>query len=142
MCSLADYQDLELFGPWRSWVDIELAEWHDTYLPIPEGGTVLDVGAGCGETVRFYLLHGAGHVIAIEGQPEAAAVLRRNFGDDPRVTIVERMVDKVKLDIEGAEENMDLEVHFPSHWETLRDGGTFWQQRLICDGPNPGWSYP
>ena len=53
---------------------LEWRVWEKCYLPdFPlKEKTVLDVGAGCGETVLFYILHGAKKVIAIE--PEAKAV--------------------------------------------------------------------
>src|SRR5437867_10380800 len=39
----------------------ELDLWHKWYLPPDgvEGKIVVDMGAGCGETAQFYLLHGA-----------------------------------------------------------------------------------
>lgn len=128
-CTMADYADLSIVHPWLSWLRTELDDWHRDYLPVH--GTVLDVGAGCGETAAFYLRHGASHVVAVEGDPIALDHLRENFGDDPRVTIVAAQIDKVKVDIEGAEEGMDLEVHFPFRWEVGRRVGTIVQQRLV-----------
>ncbi|HXW79000.1 MAG TPA: hypothetical protein VEJ84_05850 [Acidimicrobiales bacterium] len=130
-CHFNDYSHLHIRHPWKMWLVTELDWWHKDYLPVPQGGTVLDVGAGCGETVEFYLRHGAGHVIAVEGDPDAIPLLRQNFGDDPRVTIVAAHIDKVKVDIEGSEEAMDLETHFPFRWDTLRVQGGIVQQRLV-----------
>src|SRR5205823_2373511 len=80
---------------------------------------VVDMGAGCGETAQFYLLHGAKHVIAIESEPRFVWFLRHNFGKDNRVTIVEAHVDHVKLDIEGGEKNMIVETHFVPYWKPI-----------------------
>ncbi|HEV2119228.1 MAG TPA: class I SAM-dependent methyltransferase [Candidatus Bathyarchaeia archaeon] len=92
-------------------VEQELEGWHDWYLPVE--GTVLDVGAGCGETAFFYLNHGAKRVICIESSPKAVELLKKNFGNDHRVVIVQALVDSIKIDIEGSERNMILETHFP-----------------------------
>lgn len=40
--------------------------------------TVLDVGAGCGETAHFFLKLGASRVIAIESDPKYAQILQKN----------------------------------------------------------------
>ena len=93
----------------------ELEKWHEYYLPA-QGKTVLDLGAGCGETAFFYLNHGAKHVISVEPPGPALDLLRRNFGDDPRVTIVPASVDRIKIDIEGFEEGMLVETHFPTQF--------------------------
>src|SRR6059036_536600 len=71
----------------------ELDIWHQWYLPPDgvEGKTVVDMGAGCGETAQFYLLHGAKHVIAIESETHFVDFLKHNFGEDPRVTILRRI---------------------------------------------------
>lgn len=132
MCELSDYDDLELLPLHRGLLRTELAEWHDYYLPIAEGSTVLDVGAGCGETARFYLMHGAARVIAIESDPAAYRCLLRNFQPlGARVLPIRAEVGKIKIDIEGAEENMDLEVHFPHVWTVTRAGPGFDQMRLL-----------
>lgn len=133
-CSPTDYERLSLEWPWTQWLADELEWWHDDYLPAR--GTVLDVGAGCGETAAFYLLHGAEHVVAVEGDPRALRHLDRNFGDDKRVTIVPAHVDKVKVDVEGAEKDMDLETHFVAmRWELRRDVAGIRQWRLVAQGP-------
>jgi hypothetical protein len=60
---------------WREW-----RAWKHWYLPpwSLEGKTVLDVGAGCGETALFYYCHGARKVIAVEPQAALTALLRDN----------------------------------------------------------------
>lgn len=49
MCDLSDYEDIRIYGQWRGILENELEMWHRDYLPVH--GTVLDLGAGCGETV-------------------------------------------------------------------------------------------
>lgn len=132
MCELADFDDLLLTPYSRRLLEAELESWHTSYLPVH--GTVLDVGAGCGETARFYLLHGAEQVIAIESYPPAFARLLANFRDDHRVLPLHAYVDKVKVDIEGAEEGMDISVHFPYEWEILTKHSDGIDIRLRCTG--------
>src|SRR5437899_4882266 len=110
MCELKDFERLELDNSHRVTLEEELELWHRFYLPV--GKTVLDLGAGCGETAFFYLNHGAEKVICVEGDPGAATLLRKNFGSDPRVTIIPEFINSIKMDIEGAEENMIIETHF------------------------------
>lgn len=117
MCQLSDYDQLRIYGQWYGILQNELEMWHRDYLPVH--GTVLDLGAGCGETVQFFLLHGAERVIAIEKDPTAYSFLIQNFLDDARVTILPFGVDSIKIDIDGAEEGMVLETHFPHHWKCL-----------------------
>lgn len=139
MCTLGDYDDLELDAYARDLLERELHDWHDYYLPLAglsgRAGAVLDVGAGCGETARFYLLHGATRVIAIEGDDERFAMLERNFAGDVRVLAVHARLEKVKIDIEGWELGMDLETHHHHlRWQTMRDlsgDGGIMQQRLV-----------
>ncbi len=121
MCQLDDYRGLRLQNPWLQYLETELPEWHDVYLP-PGGlkGTVLDLGAGCGETVYFFLAHGATHVIAVEPHPTAIRHLAHNYGNDPRVTIVPHPADFIKIDVDGAERNMIVELHFQAEPQLLR----------------------
>lgn len=112
-------------------MEAELSDWHKIYIPSPRsrleygrelvGLTVLDVGAGCGETAQFYLLHGATHVVCIETDPAALHHLRQNFGLDSRVTIIPRFVNLAKIDIEGSEEWLTVETHFPTQFRKFRN---------------------
>lgn len=54
--------------------------WHKCYLPSfsLKGKTVLDVGSGCGETVRLFHKAGASRIVAIEPNEEACALLQKN----------------------------------------------------------------
>jgi hypothetical protein len=109
LCKLEDYDYLKLDPNHRTMLINELDYWHSIYLPVK--GTVLDIGAGNGETAFFYLNHGAEHVICIE--PDAD-LLYENFGNDPRVTIIPYAVNSIKSDCEGGEENMVIETHTAS----------------------------
>jgi tRNA G37 N-methylase Trm5 len=123
----------------------EWNQWEKYYLPefSLDGKTVLDVGAGCGETAYFYFLHGAKRVIAIEMDPIHLGLLKRNSELDclnnetrelriiPRPFELEDLTrekfDFVKLDIEGGEADLLKldEIGFPlvleAHGRELRD---------------------
>ena len=124
MCTLEDYSHLAMIPYCRNLLEKELVEWHKWYLPQKsiEGKTVLDVGAGCGETAFFYLNHGAKHVICVEPPGEALQMLKKNFGGDSRVTVVESSVDMIKSDIEGAELDAVFEIHFPVKFKKIAEG--------------------
>lgn len=97
-----------------------LAEWHDrwskAYLP-PEGvngKTILDVGAGEGETALFYVTSGARDLICVEPNSTRSSMLRENArANHWEVRIVEEpfsvemlrdfSFDFAKLDCEGGE---------------------------------------
>ena len=72
---------------------------------------MIDIGAGCGETAMFYLLHGASKVVAIEGDLSFYKLLVKNFIGDDRVIPVYADVGHVKLDIEGAERGSMIATH-------------------------------
>src|SRR5712692_2692062 len=130
MCTLEDFRQLSLTEQHRATVENELELWHKHYLPV--GPTVLDVGAGCGETALFYLKHGSQRVVCIEGDPKALELLAKNFANDERVTIIPALIDSIKIDIEGDEENLVLESHFPPYFqplEKLEENVTLWKLR-------------
>jgi len=62
-----------IFGEW--------AEWKKYHLPpfSLKGATVLDIGAGCGETALFYFIHGVERVICVEPNPDLARVISENL---------------------------------------------------------------
>ena len=66
MCTLGDFDSIELDDVHRSLVQTELEMWHEQYLPC--GKKILDIGAGCGETALFYFKHGAEKVVCVEIQ--------------------------------------------------------------------------
>jgi len=88
--------------------------WEQDYLPpwSLKNKTVLDVGAGCGESAKFFLDHGASIVIAVEPNRKCWPYLEKNAANH-RLHIVEdsfnpQMIydfkpDYVKVDIEGYE---------------------------------------
>lgn len=106
--------DMELLSGYGGMASVELSIWERFYLPAPvEGLTVMDIGAGCGETAAFYLSHGAKKIIAVEPDREAFALLEKNaksngmnvepINDVFRLTQLELEFDLLKMDIEGGE---------------------------------------
>lgn len=57
-------------------------------LELGPGDVLLDLGAHIGTCVEYALWRGVDHVIAVEMLPETLQLLRRNFGQHPRVTII------------------------------------------------------
>ena len=92
--------------------------WEKFYRPRFSliGKTVLDVGAGNGETIAFYLLHGAEKVISIESDNRNVEIIRENARRNRwnAVIINERFglsqipedLDFMKVDVEGAENEL------------------------------------
>lgn len=116
----------------------EFADMKANYLPMDvKGLTVLDVGAGEGETALFYLAHGAEKVICVEANPSCFENLRRNCDLHREISSVLAPFDLfmldfphdfMKMDIEGYEEMLlarDLQLPAPSvievHGLQLRD---------------------
>jgi len=109
------------FSDWRRDLFIaEYDEWLEYYLPLSvEGLTVLDVGAGEGETARFFLEQSAKKVICIEPDGDAFRLLSQNaigrnivcFNKKFDVSDLKMDFDFMKMDIEGYEEAM-LNVQF------------------------------
>ena len=94
----------------------EWNEWTKFYLPIDvKDKTVLDVGAGEGETALFYLLNGAKKVICIEPNKNCYDILLRNSKFHNRIipiniyfelNMININSDLIKIDIEGYEEKL------------------------------------
>jgi SAM-dependent methyltransferase len=93
------------------------------------GKTVLDVGAGEGETVELYRLLGAKRFVCVEPDPQRAARLRENVarnGWDAEVCeepfslkMLERKFDFIKMDCEGCERALiGTRIAFPLVLET------------------------
>jgi phospholipid N-methyltransferase len=137
MCNLSDYDRLEMTDWYRNLVKQELSMWHRVHYQGP--GTVLDLGAGCGETTLFYLSHGADKVIAVEADPEVYKILQRNFGNHPKVKTVLGQVKHIKADIEGGEDGMILEHHFPFAWATMNRNPRI--EMLIKTKPLIPWQF-
>ena len=90
----------------------EFERWEKQYLPADlRGKTVLDVGAGEGETAYFFLLHGVKKVICIEPDEKCYARLVRNAAGKPiqclhkefQLADLDILHDFMKMDIEGWE---------------------------------------
>lgn len=114
-------QEIKIDG-WRFTLDygiVYLKERSTWFQYLPPGGVkgkiVLDVGAGCGETAKYFLEQGARAVYAVENNQEALTYLRLNA--EGRAIHVEPeafqpfkqilgQLDLVKLDIEGYEINL------------------------------------
>jgi len=90
--------------------------WEKYYLPPMSlrGKTVLDAGAGCGETAAFYLAHGASKVIAVETEESCCDLMRSNASEnsmDVQIlncpfdedVFLSQPFDFAKIDVEGAE---------------------------------------
>lgn len=132
MCKMEDFEKLDLLPWYRNCVKTELDNWHKKYPS--SKGTVLDLGAGCGETAYFYLKHGAQRVVCIESDPEAIKKLKINrkimLREMPSrsIDIIEAKIDKIKIDAEGCEKDAIIEIHFPYNikqiWQQTRDNYT------------------
>ena len=90
-------------------------EWSAYYLPIQiKGLRVLDVGAGEGETAKFFLEHGATSVTCIEPDNSSFCILKRNSVGKPLICMHKKFevsdlnlpFDFMKMDIEGYEEDL------------------------------------
>ena len=123
----------------------EWKQWEKYYLPdfSLEGKTVLDVGAGCGETAYFFFEHGAKEVIAVEVDPIQVGLLKENSEQNgwtsanrsmkiiPRAfevgDLATEKFDFAKIDIEGGEvdllqlDRMDLPLVLEAHGKEMRD---------------------
>lgn len=91
----------------------ETEDWAEHYLKFDvKGKTVLDVGAGAGESARFFLNNGAQKVICIEPnkEPYSYLLLNSNYHNiEPlqkyfELEDLELNFDIAKIDIEGYEE--------------------------------------
>jgi tRNA G37 N-methylase Trm5 len=90
--------------------------WEKCYLPkfSLERKTILDVGAGCGETALLFFMCGAEKIIAVEPDSKAVECLRENIKRNnwnveviPECFSLEHLklqFDYMKMDCEGCEE--------------------------------------
>lgn len=145
----------------RVWL-MERASWLEWYLPpfSLEGKTVLDVGAGCGESAAFYIRHGAKKVICIEPDHELLPYLRHNaeimpleiINENFRLNHLDLPHDFMKMDIEGWEAELLAD---PGRMHQLKPSaieihncwllGQFMEQGFYCQntvqqpGTGMGW---
>lgn len=118
----------------------EWKDWIRFYLPhfSLKEKTVLDVGAGCGETAYFYFQHGAEKIIAIEMDELQVSLLKKNAEVNkwnikliPRAFEIEDLrrekFDLAKIDIEGGErellklDKIDFPLVLEAHGTYMRD---------------------
>ena len=110
----------------------EWGTWTKHYAP-PSfdlvGKTVLDVGAGEGETVELYRLRGAKRFICVEPDSQRATRLRDNaakngwdaevFNEPFSLKFLQREFDLMKMDCEGCERILiGAPIKFPAVLET------------------------
>jgi hypothetical protein len=85
--------------------------WRNYLTPEPLGD-VVDIGAGCGETAKLFLEHGARSIVAVENNPECFPYLKENavkhgfrvwLEDFNPERLLDLRIDTLKLDIEGWE---------------------------------------
>jgi len=109
---------------WRTWTRCYAPPGFDFH-----GKTVLDVGAGEGETVELYRLVGAKRFLCVEPDPQRAARLRENvarngweaevFEEPFSLKFLEREFDFLKMDCEGCESALvGKRLAFPCVLET------------------------
>lgn len=134
----------------------ETEDWMRNYLPVDvRGKTVLDVGAGAGESARFFLGQGAERVVCVEPNPYAFDFLKSNAVCH-RIEPVNAFFclehlgiphDFAKIDIEGYEELLlgaevlrptVVEVHSVLLAERFRSEG--WRVPHVGFGDERGFS--
>ena len=111
--------------------------WEREYLPTfsVKGKKIMLVGAGCGETLLFYLKHGAREFIAIECNRTDLRCLRENakrrdwkveiIGKPFKLSHLRKDFDLCQMDIEGAEialfdlKKLDFPIILESHSESI-----------------------
>jgi hypothetical protein len=112
------------FSPFRkSMLLNEIPDWEQYYLPINiKNLTILDVGAGEGESAHFFLEHGAKQVICVELNSFCFPNLIQNSKNHNIVPILKPYSNKlltslhfdfIKMDIEGYEAQI-LKTHLPT----------------------------
>jgi hypothetical protein len=105
-----------IFGEWL--------DWKRYYLPFNlNGATILDVGAGCGETALFYFLHGAKRVICVEPDQRLSEIIKENIHTNgwnaevlPRqfdLDLLHLEFDFMKMDCEGCETKLFNAISLP-----------------------------
>ena len=93
----------------------EFVEWdrHYKFPSSPKGKTILDVGAGCGETILYFALKGCRNFVAVEPDKTCVRLLKENAEKNGLNVKIHNEVlkkehlgedyDFVKIDCEGGE---------------------------------------
>jgi tRNA G37 N-methylase Trm5 len=107
-------QQIKLLGGFFIMLATEWKIWERYYLPnfSLDGKTVLDIGAGCGETAFFYLLNGARKIVSIEPDRKATECLKENAKrNNWNVEIIQEAFKLEHLNIPHDFMKMDIEGH-------------------------------
>ena len=139
----------------------ERVAWEKFYAPINlTGKTVLDVGAGEGESAYFFLKHGAKRVVCVEPWDEAYANLELNAKFHKEIVPIFKAfslddlkipdIDFAKIDIEGYEEILVgqpkpsfavvVELHGLQLRDRFREAG-FWKIDCPFNGGSEWFNY-
>lgn len=103
----------------------EMQIWIQSYLGLNLSGLkILDVGAGEGETAKFFLDHGAAKVVCVEPQTQKYRYLARNAAKHPTFLALKKTIslsdlklpyDFLKCDLESCEEELlDANLTIPA----------------------------
>jgi Met-10+ like-protein len=93
-----------IYGEWDEW-----KKYHLPPFSLKEA-TVLDVGAGCGETALFYFIHGVERVICVESNPDLAKIIVENLhSNNWNATVQARSFDTEMLNLDFDFMKMDCE---------------------------------
>ncbi|HEV2119797.1 MAG TPA: RsmD family RNA methyltransferase [Candidatus Bathyarchaeia archaeon] len=89
----------------------EWLDWKRYYLPFSlKGKTILDVGAGCGETALFYFLRGAKRVVCVEPDRHLSEIIKENIHTNAwNAEVLNRQFDLDLFDIQFDFMKMDCE---------------------------------
>lgn len=108
--------NMKMFFHWFELLATEIKDWKKYYIPpySLKGKTILDAGAGCGETAWLYFKYGAKKVICIEPNPNRFKLIEENARiNNWNVELINDYLhsedltsnkfDFAKIDIEGSE---------------------------------------
>lgn len=124
----------------RVWDDFVINESAYGKLTIPEGSTVLDIGAHIGVFARDAVRRGAGHVVSYEPEPRNLDVLRRNADGFP-ITVIDAAVTS-----NTDAQTMDFWVNWHGgsalHSLHAKGGKVPWPVRLVDYGRHADYYKP
>jgi len=119
-CSFEGFggQKIQLLKPYFYCMVEQWRDWTKHYLPnfSLQGKTVLDVGAGCGETALFYLFYGVEKLVLVEPDPQCIKYLSKNakinswnaeiLNEPFSLEHLKIKHDFMKMDCEGCEKHL------------------------------------